>query len=273
MAKATATKKKQQTRKPATKKPTAKKPEPKKPAPLAKSERVKLEKLAQDRWAKVTTNLRNRRRQAAADVIQYRYDVGLFAIELMEDRAKELGKKLYGDRTVEQLCEALNESSSTVHTCIKFSRKCDKKELDYFKTHEWPWRAVSSIVTVEDAKAYRQLKESFEQKKFKNTDELKEAAKAVNEQSKKDGTKSDRRGGSPTARSMIKAFNTSCGAIATKLMPNFMSIVKSFGKDSQKMEPDVAEEMAAEIKKGKKALDTLKKMVERTEALIAEVGI
>jgi hypothetical protein len=52
-----------------------------------------------------------------------------------------------------------------------------------------------------------------------------------------------------------------------------MSVVKSFGKDSQKMEPAVAEEMAAGIKQGKKALETLKKMVERAEAMIAEIGI
>jgi len=273
MAKATASKKK-----PATKKKAAKKSAPKKEAAkttaLTKAQVTKIAKESQARWDKVTTDLRNRRRQAAADVIQYRYDVGMFAISLMEDRSQELGKKLYGDRTVEQLCEALNESSSTVHTCIKFARRCDQKEVEYFKSGEWPWRAVSSIVTVEDAKAYKQLKEDFEKKKFKNTDELKDAAKAVNEQSKKDGTKKDKRGGgSPTAKSTVKSFTTACNALATKVMPGFQSVVKGFSKNVQSMEPSVAEEMTAGIKEGRKALETLKKMTERTDEMLGEIDI
>jgi len=267
---AKATKPKKSAAKP---KDDSKKTDDAKTTALSKADAAKLAKESAARWEQETSDLRNRRRQAAADVIQYRYDVGLFAIKLMEDRTQELGKKLYGDRTVEQLCEALNESSSTVHTCIKFARKCDANELEYFKQHEWPWRAVSSIVTVEDAKAYKQLKDDFEKKKFKNTDELKDAAKAVNEQSKRDGVKKDRRGGSPTSKSMVNSFTAACNTISTKVMPNFLTVVKAFGKDAQKMEPAVAEEMATGLKKSKQALDTLKKMIARADEIFGEIDI
>ena len=274
MAKATTTKKKSAAKpKAAVKKDAPKKDAPKQPAPLAESEVKKFQKAADDKWEKATAELRGRRRKAAADILQYRYDVGGLAISVVEDRSKALGKKTYGDRTVEQICVALSESQSTVHTCIKFARKCDAKELAYFKEHEWPWRAVSSIVTVEDAKAYKQLKDAFEKKQFKNTDELKEATKAANDQSKKDGTKKDKRGGSPTDKSTINSFNTACSAVTTKVMPNFLTVVKNFAKNSAKMETDVADEMAAGIKEGKKALEALEKMIVRAKEIIAEAGI
>ena len=268
-------------KKPTTKKAsgtaTAAKPKAKTEAPkttaLSKTEAKQLAKGFAERWQKTTDNLRGRRRKAAADILQYRYDVGVFAIQIVEDRNKLPGKQKYGSRTVEQICEALEESQSTVHTCIKFARKCDKKELEYFKAHEWPWRAVSSIVTVEDAKAYKQLKEKFEKDQFANTDALKEAVKGANEKSKKDGTKTDNRGGSPTAQSVVKSFSTACTQITTKVMPDFMSVVKSFTKDSQKMEAEVADKMAAGIKEGKKALASLSKMVDRAEVIIGEAGV
>ena len=271
MAKAS-TKKKPAEKKPAAKKPAAK-PAPKPTTALAKADVKKLQKVSQEKWDKITTELRNRRRKAAADILQYRYDVGRLAIAVVEDRSKELGKKTYGDRTVEQICDALKESQSTVHTCIKFARKTDAKELEYFKEHEWPWRAVSSIVTVDDAAAYKQLKEAFEKKQFKNTDELKEATKAANEKSKKDGTKKDKRGGSPTDKSTIRSFSTACTAVTTKVLPNFLVVVKNFAKNSSKMESDVADEMAAGIKEGKKALDQLQKMVQRAEEMLSEISL
>jgi len=240
---------------------------------LTKAQEKQLQKDADKRWKDTTEDLRNRRRQAAADIIQYRYDVGTFAIELMEDRAKELGKKLYGDRTVEQLCEALNESSSTVHTCIKFARKCDKKELEYFKKHEWPWRAISSIVTVENAETYKQLKEDFEKGRFSTSDDLKQATKEANEKDKADGTKTDKRGGSPTTKSTIKSFNTSCKMLATKVMPNFMDAVKKYSKEVQKMDSEAAEAIAKDLAESKEALETLGKMAVRANEILGEIDV
>lgn len=277
MAKATATKKKAKAKtkakpkaKPAAK--PAAKAEPKTRA-LTKPQQNKLEKESKARWEKVTADLRARRHKAAGDVIQYRYDVGQFAVELMADRERELGKKLYGDRTVAQLCEALRESSSTVHTCIKFAKRCDKKELEYFKDHEWPWRAVSSIVTIEDAAEYNKLKKDYEKQVFANTDELKKAAKEANERSKKKGTKTDKRGGSPTSKSMLNSFNTACSTVATKLLPNVLSVAKKFSKEVQKMEPEVADEMTAKLKESKKALADLKAMIGRADEIFAEIDI
>ena len=272
MAKATTKKKdKKKAAKPSAPKVTAPKAAAKTTA-LTKTEQRDLVKKTEIRWEEVTTSLRGRRRQAAADIIQYRFDVGAFAIELMDDRVKELGKKLYGDRTVEQLCEALNESSSTVHTCIKFARKCDAKELDYFKKHEWPWRAISSIVTVDDAKEYKRLKDDFESKRFENSDQLKDAVKEVNDKARDDGTK-DGRKGSPTAKSMIRSFNMSCNMLATKLLPNFLTAVKTFKKDVSKMDADSAEAVAKDLKESVKAVSTLTKMAERATSILDEIDL
>lgn len=240
---------------------------------LSKTEQKQLIKAADERWKSATEDLRTRRRQAAADIIQYRFDVGKFAVDLMEDRAKELGSKLYGDRTVEQLCEALAESSSTVHTCIKFARRCDQKELDYFKKHEWPWRAISSIVTVDDAKEYKRLKDDFEQERFKTSDELKTAVKEVNLKSKETGVKKDKRGGSTTMKSTIKAFNTSCGMLATKLTPNFMEALKRFEKDAPGMDAESSEEVAKSLAESKESVSNLSAMLTRTNELLGEIDI
>ena len=282
MAKATTEKAKKKTatkaaaKKPAAKKPTAPKPMAPEPAApvtaLTKTEQQELVKKAAAHWEQVTSDLRGRRRQAASDIIQYRFDVGTFALELMEDRSQELGKKLYGDRTVEQLCEALNESSSTVHTCIKFARKCDAKELAYFKDHEWPWRAISSIVTVDNANEYKRLKEDFEQKRFKTSDDLKAAVKVVNDASREDGTKGGRKG-SLTAKSTIRSFNTSCNMLSTKVLPNFLTAVKTFSKDVQKMDAEAAEAITKDLAESRTAVETLGKMVDRANTILGEIDL
>lgn len=240
---------------------------------LSKDEQKKLAKAAAARWESITEELRTRRRGVVADLLQYRYDVGKFALDVMEDRAKELGNKLYGDRTIEQVSDALAESQSTIHSCMKFVRRCDSKELEYFKKHEWPWRAVSSIITIEDAKTYKQLKEKFEKGQFGNTDELKEAAATANAQAKSSGAKTERRGPSRTAYSIIKSVSTACGQISTKVLPVYVTTVKDFVKNSAKMETVEVDKMAAELKDVKKALEALKKMIEHAEAITGEAGI
>lgn len=239
---------------------------------LAKVDEKRLVKEAEANWAKITEEFRVRRRQAAADILQYRYDVGIFANDLVESRALELGKKIYGDKTVDHLCEALGESQSTIHLCMRFARKVDVKELAYFKAQEWPWRAVSSLVTVEDPAAYKKLKEDFESERFKNSDELKTAAKAINDKARAAGTR-DKRGGSPATLSVIKSFEVSCNQVTTQLMPNFMTAVKDFAKDSAKMESDVVEKTEKAIKEAKKSLDALKKMIERLDEVVKGAGV
>jgi hypothetical protein len=239
---------------------------------LTKVDEKRLAKEAEANWAKVTEEFRNRRRQAAADILQYRYDVGIFANDLVESRALELGKKIYGDKTVEHLGEAIAESQSTLHTCMRFARKVDVKELEYFKAQEWPWRAVSSLVTVEDPAAYKKLKEDFESERFKNSDELKTAAKAINDKARAAGTR-DKRGGSPATLSVIKSFEVSCNQVTTQLMPNFMTAVKDFAKDSAKMESNVVEKTEKAIKEAKKSLDALKKMIERLDEVVKGAGV
>jgi hypothetical protein len=147
----------------------------------------------------------------------------------------------------------------------------DDKELAFFKAREWPWRAVSSLMTVEDPKEYAQLKDDFEKQKFKNSEELQDAAKGANARTRASGRKKDNRGGSRV--SMIKTYETACDQFNTKIMPNFVSSVKDFVKNSAKMESDAADETAKLIKSAKKAHERLKKMSAHVDEIIVSTGL
>ena len=232
-----------------------------------------LAKAADSRWQKRTDILRERRKGMAGEILQYRYDVGLFAVEVIEDKTKETGKRLYGSHTVNDICADIGESASTVHSCIKFVRKVDTKELDSFKKHEFPWRAVASLITVEDAKSYKALKEKFEKGAFDNSDQLKSAVKDANAESKKDGTKADKRGGNSTAASMVKSFNTMLNQATSKVIPGLMKAVTAFVKKGDSMSETTAEAVKGGIKEAKKNIIATRKLLDKADAIIKESGV
>ena len=256
---------------PAGKKPAAKKPAAKKPAAKASTALVKP---GADLWKKRTTELRDWRKKMAGDILQYRYEVGKFAIEVIEDKAKERGNRLYGTHTVQDICGATNESPTTVHDSIKFVRKVGVAELQQLKAREYPWRAVAALITVADAKAYKALKDKFEKGAFGNTEEFKEATKAANVQAKKDGTKTDNRGGgTSTAASIIKSFNTTLNQATQKLIPDLLSATRAFTKDSQTMAPATAEAVASGLHDALKNIKTVKTLLDKAAAAIDATGV
>ena len=252
----------------------AKKPARRPAGKSAKKSSTALAKPRVDPWKKRTTELRLWRKKMAGDILQYRYEVGKFAIEVIEDKAKERNNRLYGTHTTQDICSAIKESPTTVHDSIKFVRKVDEKELAHLKASEYPWRAVAALITVTDAKMYAVLKEKFEKGAFGNTEEFKEATKAANVQSKKDGTKTDKRGGgSSTAASIIKSFNTTLNQATKKLIPDLMDAAKAFVRDGQKMAPATAEVVASGLRDAKRNIKTVKLLLDKADAAIDATGV
>lgn len=243
-------------------------------APLTASEKKALAKAADELWKEKTADLRQRRKEMAGGILQYRYDVGLFAVEVIADKAKESNNRLYGSHTVEDLGKDIGESASTIHSCIKFAQRVTPDELAHFKDHEYPWRAVQSLITVDDAKSYASLKKQFEKGQFENSDDLKAAVKEVNDAGREDGTKPDkRRGGGQTTASMVKSFNTMLNQATSKVIPGMVRAVAEFKKKGDEMSESAAEAVAAGIKEAKKNIKAARTLLDKTEKAIEESGV
>lgn len=245
------------------------------PTPAEPVSTTALVRVGSDVWKSRTSELRQWRKKMAGDILQYRYEVGKFAIEVIEDKAKESGNRLYGTHTTQDICDAIKESPTTVHDSIKFVRKVGVKELAHLKSCEYPWRAVAALITVTDAKAYVALKEKFETGAFGNTDEFKAATTEANVQSKEDGTKTDKRGsgGSSTAAAIVKSFNTTLTQATKKLIPDLLAATKTFVKDSQTMAPATAEVVASGLHDARQNIKTVKLLFDKAEAAIDAAGV
>lgn len=241
--------------------------------PLTPAERKDLAKASKTRWNEKTNELRTRRREMAGSILQYRYDVGLFALEIIADKATETQNRLYGTHTVEDICEAIGESSSTIHSCIKFARKISVTELEHFKKKEYPWRAVASLITVDDAKAYVDLKKRFESGQFQNTDELKSEIKSVNEGKREKDGKSTTKSGNSAAASMVKSFNTMLNQATSKVIPGLLEAIDTFVKKRDTLKESTAEAVKDGLKEARKNIRSMKTLLERAEKTIENSGV
>lgn len=228
---------------------------------------------AGDNWKKRTDALRERRRTMAGEMLQYHYDVGLFAEEVVADKANDPKKRLYGSHTVDEISKAISMSVSTVHSCLKFARRIEVKELELLKKAEYPWRAVASLITVEDAKSYKELKDKYEKGTFKNSDQLKDAAKAINDAARKAGTKSKQSGGNSTAASMVKSCNTLLNQATSKVLPGFMRAITEVVKKGDKMSEATVEAVKVGVKEARKNIRATQTLLEKAEKLIEESGV
>jgi hypothetical protein len=240
---------------------------------LTTAEKRELAKAADKNWKEKTSQLKQRRKEMAGGILQYRYDVGQFAVEVVADKTKANGKRLYGTHTVEDIGKAINESSSTIHACIKFAKRVDPKELEYFKENEYPWRAVSSLITIDDAKAYKALKQQYENDQFDNSDELKAAVKEANAESKKAGTKTEKRGGNSNAASMVKSFNTMLNQATAKVIPGFVKATAEFKKKGDAMSESTAEAVTTGLKQAKKNIKSARALLDKAAKAVEDSGV
>ena len=126
----------------------------------------------------LTRALLKRRRKMAAELLQYRYDIGKSAITLSRKRESTTSRR-YGSQIVAAIALELTEGLSTIYACMRFVREVSDLELVDFKAKAWPWRGIVALFYIDDLAARKKLKARYEAGEFKTTDEFRTAAQCI----------------------------------------------------------------------------------------------
>ena len=173
-----------------------------------------LVKQASSRFKDEIKSLLERKHAMSDDMLQWKYDVGIVAGQIMSDKSKALHERTYGEHIVADVAMELDMSDpNSVYTCVKFSAIFTKRDLKRLQDKKWPWRGIVSLLGVEDKEAREQFMLAYESGEYKNTDALKKAITTYNEKAIESGEKEESRGRKSTYVTPIK----SADAIITKV--------------------------------------------------------
>lgn len=153
-----------------------------------------LVKQSEDKFKQDIADLLNRRKTMVGNLLQWRHDIGKVASRITGDRSKALHERTYGAHVVEDVAGLLDETKEVIYACGHFAAKFSDKQLQAMQVKEWPWRGVLSLLTVEDEKMREKFQQRWEDGKYKNTDELKNAIAVYNGKSVEEGVKEETRG-------------------------------------------------------------------------------
>lgn len=234
-----------------------------------KSEIVYAPSDVEQRWASMIEDLKRRKYEAASGVLQYRYDVGKLAIQLSEDKSRELEGRMYGSHTTADICVALGESNSQLSGSVKFVRYCDERELDSLKQHQLPWRAVAALISVNDRKKYESLKKKFIEGKIEKSDELRKLVKEVNAGEKASGVK--KRGGGTSMATTFKALVTNLEQATSERVPNVIKALRDYAKAAQEMSSDGVATCNEALKQARKLSTIMRKLLDKLDEAIDNV--
>lgn len=226
-------------------------------------------------WDKGIARLRKQRDSLAGGILQYRYATGQFALAVSEDLNNEEGKRKYGSHTVGDIAAELQESPSTIYSCITFVNQVTPDELKQLIEKGWAWRAVTALLTVEDPKKRKKLQQQYERGKYKNSDELRQEIKATNKAAVATGQKREKRGSrsGDTIGQRIRGLVTVSTTLLTQAAPEFAEGIKAYLKAVQEMPPDAADKIMSDVAKMQDLLPDLRLTLDRIEQLIARTGL
>lgn len=249
---------------------------PPKPAAKASVPAKTLLAAADERFKRDAQELRTRRRTMAGDLLQYRYDIGLLATRIADEKSKVTHERHYGSHTIPDAARLLEEAPATIYACMKFVKQITSKQLAKFKAKEWPWRAVSSLLTVTPDESRKRLQADFEKGKFNTSDDFRIAVRKTNEADRTGGVKTETRGrggsGGQSA-SMIHSLNTVFSQAAKRVLPEAIEGVRNFIKGSQKMSPAAVEKITAEIKASAGNVAAVEKMIQQYKKVVGDAKL
>jgi len=191
-----------------------------------------LVKQAEDKFKQDINDLLTRRKAMVGNLLQWRHDIGKVASRIMGDRAKSLHERTYGAHIVEDVAGMLDEKKEVIYACGHFANKFTEKQLKAMQVKEWPWRGVLSLITIEDVKVRDKFQKHWEDNKYKNTDELKNAIAVYNGAAIKDGEKGETRGRKKqTVIGPVKTADTIITKCTSDTLPGFLKAVGAASKE------------------------------------------
>lgn len=241
--------------------------------PLELPPRTPKQKLqaADAQFRKDVVELRNRRRRLAGELLQYRYDIGRVAARIVDEAKKAAHERYYGSHTVPDLARAINEKSRTIYQCIKFVQQVSPERLEELKARECPWRAVSSIMTVEDDHARKEIEERVESGEFEKTDDLRKAVSTTNAEIRKNKGRTDNRAyvGGGQALSMINSFNRTFATAGARI-GDLIKAVECYTQNKNIMSPATRDSLEARLREAKSHLRATERLLFQAEKVVAD---
>jgi len=231
-----------------------------------------LVKQAETKFKKDIDDLLSRRKAMVGNLLQWRHDIGKVASRIMHDRSKALHERTYGAHVVNDVAGILNEKEEVVRACAHFAAKFTDKQLKVLQAKEWPWRGVLALLGVEDQKARDKFQGKWEEGKYKNTDELKDAIAKYNGKAIKDGEKTETRG--PKHQPVVGAVKTA-DTIMTKFtsdtLPGFLKAMDVAKKDED-MDDARREKLREHTSHIRELIPPIKQMLSDADKAIKSAG-
>lgn len=95
--------------------------------------------------------LAKRRLKTAGDILQFWYDVGRLALEVMEHHNADT------DETCLAYAESIGIPNMSMHSAVKMVTTLSAAEFEFFKRRGWPYRLVTSMLSL-DRKTFVKIK-------------------------------------------------------------------------------------------------------------------
>jgi len=241
---------------------------------LAKTEASPL-KAANDRFKEAIAGLLDRKKNMVAEALQFRYDVGLVAKRLMDDSNKAKKERYYGSHTVANLALKLGDSESTLNLCLKFVSKIEPGELKQLQEKDWPWRCVTSLLSLEKPEDRKKFRTDWEAGVYAETgsEGLKSDIAEHNQVARKTGERTDNRGNRSPYLTPVKSAETIVTQAASTTLPEFVHTLKELAKHKGQIEEKKLGAIKEHVDGVSKLIPATRKLLDDAEKAIKETGL
>lgn len=231
-----------------------------------------LVRQASDRFKDEIKTLLERKHAMSDDLLQWKYDVGIVAGQIMSDKSKALHERSYGEHIVADVAMELDMSDpNSVYTCVKFSAVFSKRELKRLLDKRWPWRGIVSLLGVENKEDREKFMLAYEGGEYKNTDALKKAITTYNEKALATGVKTEKRGSKSTYVTPIKSADTIITKVTSDTLPSLLEALNEVRTNG--VDDDKRDTMKEKLDHIIELIPAMTQMLEDTQVAIDRVEI
>lgn len=223
------------------------------------------------------------------DATKLHYEVGHLALKCSDATVNSEGKLRfkYGRRVVATMAEKLKVDETFVRRCIAFARKFTPKEIEALGVCKLPWRAIESVITVDDDTRCVQFIEEYQQGEFGNSDEFRERVSDYNARHKVvEQRRADRK---PTRQETaaarrrrkaldeavitIRKMNIKLTGLGKELLHELISALNRFPEIREDVEPEAAQAIVEDAFGIVQAIGAIRSQLKDVEDAAKKVAI
>jgi hypothetical protein len=219
---------------------------------------------AEAEWNTKIDEFVNRTKTMLKDIIVLHWEEGQFVARVSANKAR------YGEQLVEKYVQScldrgMSTSASTVYKCLDFHAKYSREQVQLLLDKGITWHQVTNaLLPIPDAEMREEFVEQIAEKKFKNEDDLKEAAQKVAQKARKESGATVKRKktdkappGAAQAKVVCRSTIAVCSDMGKKLdeFKDTMKLIAKMEEGKQKSELliSVRDAVAALVQMSKRA--------------------